>query len=561
MIKNIFLPEKIGNKRIIAQRIVGLALQDETVTLALVYAKRSKTIVEELLSEKLSSDVNLSYAQRASEAIKKIMLHVKNFDQIRIAIPASIVTFKELQVPFDDVEKIRMVLDYEIESMLPFSISNAVIDFIITKHNKEQKSTQVLVAAVQNQDLQAELDIYTQAGVEPSHITIDLFATYGLYKQISDYASIEKGSILVEVGETSTRIAFLQNGELRLTRTMPRGIISIVKNISEESGMDAEKVKEHLDLNGVNSLGGDALAKIFQNQFINFFNDIQFTLNSFSLKLNFYDEITKIIFTQKANQVKGFVKLCSDTLQIPCESFDWRKVFEIKSVKKHLKNIDYGAVDFVTAIGTAIPCYEQDQFDLRRKSFVLVDYKLVSKQIIAVVVLLTTMFLAIGVHGYMQISTLRNTLDKTEKTEISRLKAIFPKDHMPKKQTLQAFVQEAQKLVREKTDLWSAFRKERLNPLEIMLELTNIADKTRNNIYFTDLSINSKDKGGVEIDVDGYFKSKKGSGSHFNDWLPIELRFKESLMFTLLEDPINTTSIPDMGVKFSAKLKLKEKEK
>ena len=561
MIKNIFLPEKIGNKRIIAQRIVGLALQDETVTLALVYAKRSKTIVEELLSEKLSSDVNLSYAQRASEAIKKIMLHVKNFDQIRIAIPASIVTFKELQVPFDDVEKIRMVLDYEIESMLPFSISNAVIDFIITKHNKEQKSTQVLVAAVQNQDLQVELDIYTQAGVEPSHITIDLFATYGLYKQISDYASIEKGSILVEVGETSTRIAFLQNGELRLTRTMPRGIISIVKNISEESGMDAEKVKEHLDLNGVNSLGGDALAKIFQNQFINFFNDIQFTLNSFSLKLNFYDEITKIIFTQKANQVKGFVKLCSDTLQIPCESFDWRKVFEIKSVKKHLKNIDYGAVDFVTAIGTAIPCYEQDQFDLRRKSFVLVDYKLVSKQIIAVVVLLTTMFLAIGVHGYMQISTLRNTLDKTEKTEISRLKAIFPKDHMPKKQTLQAFVQEAQKLVREKTDLWSAFRKERLNPLEIMLELTNIADKTRNNIYFTDLSINSKDKGGVEIDIDGYFKSKKGSGSHFNDWLPIELRFKESLMFTLLEDPINTTSIPDMGVKFSAKLKLKEKEK
>ncbi|KKQ11911.1 MAG: type II secretion system protein GspL [Candidatus Babeliales bacterium] len=561
MIKNIFLPEKIGNKRIIAQRIVGLALQDETVTLTLVYAKRSKTIIEELLSEKLSSDVNLSYAQRASEAIKKIMLHVKNFDQIRIAIPASIVTFKELQVPFDDVEKIRMVLDYEIESMLPFSISNAVIDFIITKHNKEQKSTQVLVAAVQNQDLQAELDIYTQAGVEPNHITIDLFATYGLYKQISDYASIEKGSILVEVGETSTRIAFLQNGELRLTRTMPRGIISIVKNISEESGMDVEKIKEHLDLNGVNSLGGDALAKIFQNQFINFFNDIQFTLNSFSLKLNFYDEITKIIFTQKANQVKGFVKLCSDTLQIPCESFDWRKVFEIKSVKKQLKNIDYGAVDFVTAIGTAIPCYEQDQFDLRRKSFVLVDYKLVSKQIIAVVVLLTTMFLAIGVHGYMQISTLRNTLEKTEKTEISRLKAIFPKDHMPKKQTLQAFVQEAQKLVREKTDLWSAFRKERLNPLEIMLELTNIADKTRNNIYFTDLSINSKDKGGVEIDVDGFFKSKKGSGSHFNDWIPIELRFKESLIFTLLEDPISATIIPDSGVKFSVKLKLKEKEK
>jgi type IV pilus assembly protein PilM len=559
MIKNIFLPEKLGKRRIIAQRIVGLALQDETVTLALVYAKHGKTVVEELIFEKLSSDTSQPYAQRASDAIKKIMLPVKKFDQVRVAIPASIVTFKELQVPFDDIEKIRMVLDYEIESMLPFPISNAVIDFIITKHNKEQKSTQVLVAAIQNQDLQAELDIYTQAGVEPNHITIDLFATYGLYKQISDYASIEKGSILIEVGESSTRIAFLQNGELRLTRTIPRGIMSIVKNISEESGLDVEKVKDHLNLNGVSSLGGDALAKIFQNQFINFFNDIQFTLNSFSLKLNFYDEITKIIFTQKANQVKGFVKLCSDTLQIPCESFDWHKVFEIKSVKKHLKNIDYGAVDFVTSLGTAIPYYEQDEFDLRRKNFALVDYQLISKQIIASGILLITIFLVIGFHGYMQVSALRNTLNKTEKSEISRLKTIFPKDHMPKKQTLQAFVQEAQKLVREKTDLWSAFSKERLNPLEIMLELTDIADKTRNSIYFSDFSIISKDKGEVEIDVDGVFKSR--SGSHFNDWIPIELKFKESLMFTLLDDPINTSVSLDGGVRFSVKLKLKEKEK
>ena len=192
MIKKIFLPEKIGNKRIIAQRIVALTIQDETVTLALVHAKRSKTIVEELLYQKLSSDLNESYAQRASNAINKLMSQVKRYDQVRVAISASIVTFKELQLPFEDTEKIRMVLDYEIESMLPFPISNAVIDFIITKRDKTQKTSQVLVAAVQFQDLQAELDIYKQAGIEPSSVTIDLFATYGLYQQIPNYKSIEK---------------------------------------------------------------------------------------------------------------------------------------------------------------------------------------------------------------------------------------------------------------------------------------------------------------------------------------------------------------------------------
>lgn len=561
MIKKIFLPEKIGNKRIIAQRIVALTIQDETVTLALVHAKRSKTIVEELLYQKLSSDLNESYAQRASNAINKLMSQVKRYDQVRVAISASIVTFKELQLPFEDTEKIRMVLDYEIESMLPFPISNAVIDFIITKRDKTQKTSQVLVAAVQFQDLQAELDIYKQAGIEPSSVTIDLFATYGLYQQIPNYKSIEKGSILVEVGDTSTRIAFLHNGELRLTRTIPRGILTIAKNISEEAGLDIKKIQEQIDINGVNFSSGDALNKVFQKHFINFFNDIQFTLNSFSLKLNFYDEITKIIFTEKANQVKGFIRLCSDTLQIPCEGFDWRKVFEIKSVKNHLRKIDYGEIDFVAVLGTAIPSIEQNQFDLLRKIFASVDYKLISKQMITAVIILGLMFFVIGFKGYLQVSELQASLDKMEKIEISRLKTIFPKNRLPKKPTLQAFVHESQKLVREKMDLWAAFSRDRLNPLEIMLELTNIADRSTNDIYFSDLVISTKEDGAVEVDVDGFFKSKKGSGSHYNDWAVIEDRFKESSMFVLADDQMNVALDPNKGLRFSIKLKLKEKEK
>jgi hypothetical protein len=352
----------------------------------------------------------------------------------------------------------------------------------------------------------------------------------------------------------------LQDGELRLTRTIPRGIMTIVKSISEEAAQPESKVTEYLDLNGVTPSGGEGLDKIFQNQFINFFNDIQFTLNSFSLKLNFYDEITKIIFTGKANQVKGFVKLCSDTLQIPCESFDWHKVFEIKSVKKRIRNIDYGSIDLLTALGTAIPFVDHDQFDLRRKKFLLIDSKLIGKQIIAAGLILTITIFVIGFTGYMQISSLQNILDRTEKSEMARLKSIFPKDRIPKKQTLQAYVQDAQKIVREKSDLWSAFGKERLNPLAIMLELTNIADIKNNNIYFTDLTISSKDKVGIEVDVEGFFKSKKGSGTHFDYWIPIELRFKESPMFTLLEEPVSMP-IPDGGIKFSFKLKLKETEK
>lgn len=53
------------------------------------------------------------------------------------------------------------------------------------------------------------------------------------------------------------------------------------------------------------------------------------------------------------------------------------------------------------------------------------------------------------------------------------------------------------------------------------------------------LTISTKEKGQVEIEVEGIFKSKRGSGSHYSDWAVVESRFKESPYFVLQEDQIN----------------------
>src|SRR5688572_5280727 len=133
MIKEIFLPLKIGHRRILSQRIIGLAIQENAVTLAYVYASGKKTTVERLLIQEIEDGPLDTLTTRSSAAVKKIMGHIKKYDQLRVSIPASLVLFKELEVPFLDQEKIRMVLDYEIESMLPFSLHEAIIDFIVTK--------------------------------------------------------------------------------------------------------------------------------------------------------------------------------------------------------------------------------------------------------------------------------------------------------------------------------------------------------------------------------------------------------------------------------------------
>lgn len=103
-----------------------------------------------------------------------------------------------------------MILDFEIESMLPFSIHEAVVDFIITSVDKKSGTSQILVAAVRSQDLQDQLDMYLKAGIDPTSITIDLFAYYSLYQQIPEYKSLPHATALVELGAHATRIVFLQ---------------------------------------------------------------------------------------------------------------------------------------------------------------------------------------------------------------------------------------------------------------------------------------------------------------------------------------------------------------
>jgi type IV pilus assembly protein PilM len=555
MIKEIFLPERIGSKRLLSQHIAGIALQEDSVQLAIVYSKRSGSVVENLVLQNIEQGPEDTYPVRAAQALKHFLPQIKHVDQIRASIPASIVTFKELQMPFTDSEKIRMVIDYEIESMLPFSPSEAVIDFITTKKIPDQGASQVFVAAVRNQDLESFLDIYKQAGIEPSHITIDLFAAYGLYQQIQDYSSITQGSTLINIDETSTQIAFLQNSELRLTRSIPRGFTSLVKNISEETKIPEEEVIQKFISQGIKIGNDDPFNKAVSKHLINFLNDIQFTLNSFSLKLNFYEGVNRLLFSGKFINIKNFIEFCTNTLQIPCEIFDCKKLFVKSRIKTKIKDIRVVWSNFIIALGTALPPEQQSDFDLRRKNFVLPNITLITKQLVTAVIVILFMLITIGINGYVQIAKLKSNFNAAQRHGIERIKSIFPKEKLVKSQSLSAVVQSAEQILKDNQKLYAPFLKEKMNALDIIFELTDILDKSIYNVSLLDATLEDKEAEEIRITVEGNFKAK--GDAQYNEWTPLEQKIKESQFFQCVEEPY-ASSIEGKGLKFSLKLKLKK---
>lgn len=562
MIAEIFLPEKMGSRRLISRRIVGITIHDDCVQGTSVYAKQSKTAIESFASIKLEEGTEETLQQRTVQALKKLIALFKKYDHIRIAIPATIVTFKELQVPFIDPEKIKMVLAYEIEGMLPFAVNEAIIDFIITKKDLDKKSSQILVAAVRKQDLQAILDLYTQADIIPTSITIDLFAAYNLYQQITEYCNITNASALIDVGHYATRIAFLQKGELRLTRSIPRGIINIAQDIAQELNVPLEQIIAKLHEQGISISQDEATTKILQKHFINFFHDIQFTLNSFSLKLNFYEGIGRLLFIGKALLIPGLMKFSADTLQIPTEAFDSKKILLSPQYTYTLKDSSIDWSTYAITLGVALPSEAQELFDLRKNEFTLMHRPIIIKQAITAIIVIVSIIGFISFNGYVQINKLKDALDSANNKAISQLKNIIPKEKQAKKLTLTAMVKEAEKVLQERTELWASFSDiYKLNPLRIFLELTTLLEKYNDELTILEITINSQENNEIHVTLEGYFKSKKGSGFHFGDWANLDAKFREQPnFFTLINEP-DTSADGDKGIRITVNLKVTMKEK
>ena len=559
MIKEIFFPAKIGTHRIYSQRILGFAIQENTVSCVQTYAKRGKTIVEKLFKEKIEQGTPDSYTERTALAIKQILPKVDKYDLVRISIPASLVVFKELEVPFKETHKIRMILEYEIEPMLPFSIEQAITDFIITKQTKNENKSQILAATVRQQDLSKILEIYTAAGIEPTNITIDLFAIYNLYQQIPEYKNIKNASAIVDLGLNATRIAFLQDGELRLTRAIPKGIDTVAKSISNETNIPFSQIKGNTEKFGLQEKNEENYDKSLKKHMIDLFHDIQFTLNSFSLKLGFEKGISKIIFTGPQSNLKNLTRFCNELFQTPCEIFACEKIFVDGHYKNKTKEYSNNWTNYVVALGTALPSIEQSEFDLRKKAFSLETFSLISKQIIAASIIILVMFTTIFIKGFLQVRRLSNQIKKIERRETSRLRKMFPpKARLPKEITFQKLIRKAKDLLSEKLEMWSAFEKEKLNPILILQELTNIIDKRRFDVTIESVYITEEEKI-PKVEVEGIFRSKTGS-DHFLYFMTLEKRFEESKILEL-EEGVDSRLEEDKGIKFTAKLKLKEMEK
>lgn len=227
MIQDIFIPSKIGSYYIFNKRVLGFEITTTAIQASLLYFSQNKVTVENSMTITLQDQNPHSIIN----GIKKIVTTIGKYDEVVTSLSSSAVVFKELVLPFIGREKIAMIVHYEVESLLPFSLEEAVIDFLITDENKEKSQTTILVAATLKSELENFTSYFEKAGVSLTHVTLDMFALYDFYRNTMYVAQAHTSLLLVDFGIDYIRMLYIEKGILKSVRLVPYGLAAMLSKI------------------------------------------------------------------------------------------------------------------------------------------------------------------------------------------------------------------------------------------------------------------------------------------------------------------------------------------
>lgn len=483
MIKNIFIPESIGDYYLFPKRILSFDIGRTQVHAVQVYLNGRTMRIEKFLEEKIEPGPATTIADRTVQAIKNVIAHSDQYHAVYAAINSSVVIFKELSLPFLEYEKIKMVLNYEVEPLLPFPIANAVIDFIITKQNAEEKSSSVLVAAVLKEQLAQYLSLFGQAGVDPQVVTVDLFALYGLYRTIPEYMHETQDVALIDFDVHSTRIAFITNGQLKFIRTLPKGLINIAKSVSDELKIQPSEAMEQIMRFGLEHQEDSAYNAVMIRVLTTFWSEIDFTIRSFEAQLR-HETLTKLLLLGRGSEIKDICRFITTLVNKPCALFS--VVSLLQDSKIIVQSGNHIPRSHVICMSSVLPSKITNRFNLLSGDFTPADKGLFNKQTIVAGSLL---FLILGTLLFSTFWRLHSLKSELRASNAEAVKAL--KDHFKglSGSILKGVVSDARNQLNKEEQAVSFMDPTRPSMLEYLLELTNRIDKQETGITVDSIAI------------------------------------------------------------------------
>ncbi len=472
---NIFIPEELNGYYPLGSTLVGVTIKTDAVH-ATVAVLSGKTIT---LKKTVSVPLENTQEQTATTiapALTALFAQVGSYDHVITSLSSSFVTFKHLSFPFSDTDKIGMVIPHQIESLLPFSPTQACIDFITAPQKNSQDATAALAAAVQQKLIHETLTPFEQAGIAVSRITTDAIGLYGLCMR--DLLFTTGLRAFVAVDQTTTTIGLVKEGQLKQIRTLRKGSLA-----------------------GIES---PALWK-----------EIKFTLQAF-MDEEIDATLEQIILF--GNNSEKLTQLCQESQSTPCKAFDLNSWCAATGISTKLEN---SAVEIIS-LACAVPLTSKPDFSFLPSRAVKGEQTGYSRSVMVGLSLPVIILSLLSVHAFRSIRLFSQEFETSQKQILKTLKENFP---AITSNNVRDALDMAQREVKREEDIWSSLSSQnRQSFLHYLHELNTKIDRETLGLNLTKMIISKN------------ILTLEGSVRSFEAVEQFEYQLRETQLFSTVPD-------------------------
>ncbi len=135
-----------------------------------------------------------------------------------VSISADHFSYRILQIPFKDSKKIQMVLPFELEPAVPYPIDDLIIDFIDLQSVGRGDHSEIIAVAIPKADLNPYIESLAELKIDPEMVTVS-----GLPAAmcLADRADPGEDRLILEIGNASSSLFIVSEGNLQLIRSFP----------------------------------------------------------------------------------------------------------------------------------------------------------------------------------------------------------------------------------------------------------------------------------------------------------------------------------------------------
>ncbi len=164
-----------------------------------------------------------------------IKQYYPNNTGVYLNLPYEASFVREITIPFIEKKKIKEVIRYELESLLPFSINEVIFDYYLYPNIKKNQ-TRVIAVGSDKPNLIPYLEILKKNNIMVLGIYSPLDALFHLHPYTN-----QKSCIMLHISSITSLIVVVQNGEWLFSRILPLGYDNLTSQLAEKWGKSSEE--------------------------------------------------------------------------------------------------------------------------------------------------------------------------------------------------------------------------------------------------------------------------------------------------------------------------------